>query len=147
MKVMIAVDGSAGAFEAVDQIGRLLSPDADHVALFCSPPQVRVTRYQPDPAVLARAQEGVAKAIFEESRKRLPATMQASTETITGMQDARHSIAQSAEAWAQICWASALAVWGRSSDCSWAACHAPRYTIPPCPRMSHAAGRRTPALP
>jgi nucleotide-binding universal stress UspA family protein len=99
MKVMIAVDGSAGAFEAVDQIGRLLSPEADQVALFCSPPQVRVKRYQPDPAVLARAQEGVAKAIFEESRKRLPATMQASTETITGMQDARHSIAQSAEAW------------------------------------------------
>jgi nucleotide-binding universal stress UspA family protein len=77
----------------------LLSPEADQVALFCSPPQVRVKRYQPDPAVLARAQEGVAKAIFEESRKRLPATMQASTETITGMQDARHSIAQSAEAW------------------------------------------------
>jgi nucleotide-binding universal stress UspA family protein len=99
MKVMMAVDGSAGAFEAVDQIGRLLSPEKDQIALFCSPPQVRVKRYQPDPAVLARAQEGVAKAIFEESRKRLPAAMQARTETITSMQDARHSIAQSAEAW------------------------------------------------
>lgn len=99
MKVMIAVDGSAGAFEAVDQIGRLLAPNSDQVALYCSPPQVRVKRSQLDPAVLARAQEGVAKAVFEESRKRLPEPLRARSETITGMQDARHSIAQAAEAW------------------------------------------------
>ena len=42
MKVFIAVDGSVGSFEAIDQMGRVLSGDKDEVALYCSPPDVRL---------------------------------------------------------------------------------------------------------
>ena len=40
MKVLVAVDGSAGSFEAVDQMGRVLG-ERDEIALYCSPPGVR----------------------------------------------------------------------------------------------------------
>jgi nucleotide-binding universal stress UspA family protein len=99
MKVFIAVDGSAGSFETVGQIGALLSTEKDEIALFCAPPQVRLKSFRPDPSVLARAQAGVAEAVFVETRKRLPEAIRARVQTITGTQDARHSISQAAEAW------------------------------------------------
>ncbi len=41
----------------------------------------------------------MAEAVFVETRKRLPEAMKSRMQTITGEQDARHSIAQAAEAW------------------------------------------------
>ena len=99
MKVLIAVDGSAGSFEAVDQMSRVLSPEADQVALYCSPPEVQVRSYRPDPKLLARAQQGIFEAVFEEARKRLPEGLAKAAHTIVGTQDARHGLVVEAEGW------------------------------------------------
>jgi nucleotide-binding universal stress UspA family protein len=99
MKVLVAVDGSAGSFEAVAQLGRVLAAERDEIVLYCSPPDVRVRATHPEPQVLARAQEGLAEAIFEEARKRLPDALQPRVRTIMGMQDPRHGIVIEAEAW------------------------------------------------
>ncbi len=99
MKVFIAVDGSAGSFEAVSQIGPLLTAKNDQIALYCAAPQVRLKSFHLDPDVLARAQSGVAEAVFEETRKRLPEAMQSRVQTITGEHDARHGISQAADTW------------------------------------------------
>ena len=42
MRVLIAVDGSEGAFEAIDQVAPLLTDDRDEVAFYCSPPDVKL---------------------------------------------------------------------------------------------------------
>jgi nucleotide-binding universal stress UspA family protein len=99
MKVLIAVDGSAGSFEAVAQVGHVLAADKDEVAFYCSPPSVRVSAGHPEPQVLARAQEGLAEAIFQEARSRLPEALRGRARTIVGMQDARHGIMIEADAW------------------------------------------------
>jgi nucleotide-binding universal stress UspA family protein len=99
MKVLIAVDGSAGSFEAVDQMARVLSAERDDVALYCSPPAVRVPHRQQEPKILASAQQGLADAIFDEARKRLPEGLQSRVHAITGTHDARHGVPLEAEAW------------------------------------------------
>ena len=99
MKVLIAVDGSAGSFEAVGQMGRVLAAEKDEVTLYCSPPLVEVRAAHPDPKLVARAQEGLAAAIFDEARKRLPPPLETRARTITGLQDPRHGIGTEAEDW------------------------------------------------
>ncbi len=99
MKVLIAVDGSAGSFEAVDQIGRVLGADKDEIGLYCSPPEVQVRSYRPDPKLLARVQQGLAEAVFDEARKHLPEALRPRVHTIVGTHDARHGVALEAEAW------------------------------------------------
>lgn len=98
MKVLVAVDGSAGSFEAVDQIGKLLSAGADEVALFYTPPNVRASKVT-DADLQARAREALAQVIFDEARKRLPVALLAATQTIVGTQDPRVGIVQAAEKW------------------------------------------------
>jgi nucleotide-binding universal stress UspA family protein len=99
MKVMIAVDGSDGSFAAVDQMGRVLAAETDEVALYCSPPEVRLRTQPPEPKLLARAQQGIAEAIFAEARKRLPDALQARAHTIVDARDARHGLVLEADAW------------------------------------------------
>ena len=99
MKVLIAVDGSAGSFEAVSQIAKLVSPGAHELALYCSPPEIRVSSKSTGPEVLARAREALAQAIFEEARKRLPGEFAAAVQTIVGKQDPRHGVVAAAEQW------------------------------------------------
>jgi nucleotide-binding universal stress UspA family protein len=99
MKVLIAVDGSAGSFEAVDQIGRVLAAERDEVALYCSPPDVQMRTYRPDPKLLARAQQGFFEAVFDEARKRLPETLEGRVHTIAGTHDPRRGVQLEAEAW------------------------------------------------
>lgn len=99
MKVLIAVDGSAGSFEAVDQIGRVVGAEKDEVALYYSPPEVRLRSYRPDPKLLARAQQGVAEAVFDEAGKLLPEPLRKRVHTIVGSQDPRQGAVVEAKAW------------------------------------------------
>lgn len=98
MKVLVAVDGSAGSFEAVNQIGKLLSAGADEVALFYTPPNVRVSQTT-DADLQARTREALAQVIFDEARKRLPVALQSAAQTIVGTQDPRVGVVQAAEKW------------------------------------------------
>ncbi len=98
MKVLVAVDGSAGSFEAVDQLGKLLSAGADEMALFYTPPGVRVSQPR-DVDLQTRAREALAQTIFDEARKHLPAALQPAVRTIVGTQDPRVGIVQAAEKW------------------------------------------------
>ena len=99
MKVLFAVDGSSGSFEALGQVGVLLSPEKDEVALYCSPPAPPRFAVTTSPEVLARARQGLVDAVFDESRKRLPQPLQAEAQTITGTHDARHGIVDAARDW------------------------------------------------
>jgi len=99
MKVLFAVDGSAGSFDAVGQVGRLLAPGKDEVALYCSPPVMHRKISVTSQEVLARAQQGLVDAVFAEARQKLPAALQASAQTITDANDARHGIVAAAEKW------------------------------------------------
>ncbi len=99
MKVLFAVDGSVGSFEAVDEVSRLLAPAKDEVALYCSPPAPPRFAVTTSPEVLARARQGLVDAVFDESRKRLPAALQSAAHTITGTHDARHGIVAAAGEW------------------------------------------------
>lgn len=98
MRVLIAVDGSTGAFAAVSQVGQVLATGKDEVALYCSPPEFRPAG-SIDPSLLARARQSLTEAIFEESRKRLPPALQASAHTIVGERDPRLGILVAAEKW------------------------------------------------
>lgn len=99
MKVLFAVDGSAGSLDAVSQVATLLAPGKDEVALYCSPPTIRRIAAAMSPDVLARARQGLVDAVFDEARGRLPEALQASAQTITDNHDARHGIVTAAEQW------------------------------------------------
>jgi nucleotide-binding universal stress UspA family protein len=98
MKVLVAVDGSAGSFEAVEQLGKLLSAGADEMALFYTPPNVPISQ-SPDVDLQTRAREALAQTIFDAARKRLPVALQPSVQTIVGTQDPRVGVVQAAEKW------------------------------------------------
>ncbi len=99
MKVLFAVDGSSGSFDAVAQVGPLLNPTQDQVALYCAPPDTTRFSTPASPEVLGRARQGLVDAIFDEARNQLPAPLQGSVQTITGAHDARHGIVTAAEEW------------------------------------------------
>ncbi len=99
MKVLFAVDGSAGSFDAVGQVARLLAPGKDEVALYCSPPVLHRKTSLTSQDVLARARQGFVDAVFAESREKLPAALQGSAQMITDAHDARLGIVSAAEKW------------------------------------------------
>lgn len=99
MKVLVGVDGSDGSFDAVSQVAGVLSSGKDEIALYCSPPEIRLTSQSTSPEVLARARQALAQAIFEEARTRLPETFAGSAHTIVGIQDPRDGIVLAAEQW------------------------------------------------
>jgi nucleotide-binding universal stress UspA family protein len=97
MKVLFAVDGSEHSLAAVGQVSGLLSAGRDEVVLYCSPPAIARTTPASSQDVLDRARQGVADAIFDEARKRLPAELQAGAHALTGKQDPRRGIVAAAE--------------------------------------------------
>ena len=99
MKVLIAVDGSQGSFEAVDQIARVLSGERDEVALYCAPPDLQLREAPADPKFVAGARNGFAESIFEEARKRLPPSLEGRVKTIIGAHDARQGTLVAASEW------------------------------------------------
>jgi nucleotide-binding universal stress UspA family protein len=99
MRVLIALDGSDGSFEAVRQIAPLLTPARDELALYCRPPNVQIRSRSVAKEVVAGAQDSLAQAIFAEARKRLPSALAEKSATIVGHQDPRHGIIVAAQQW------------------------------------------------
>lgn len=99
MRVLLAVDGSAHSFDAVGQVGHLLTPGSDEVAIYCSPPEVRLQSSAVSAEVVARARESLAASIHEEARKRLPEALQGNVHKIVGTRDPRQGIVAAAEQW------------------------------------------------
>jgi nucleotide-binding universal stress UspA family protein len=98
MRVLFAVDGSSGSFEAIDQVAPLLTAGRDQVALYCRPPQVRTSGSQAQ-EVVTRARSALADAIVAEASKRLPPEFQSSREVVAGQHDPRHEIVTAGEKW------------------------------------------------
>lgn len=99
MRVLIAVDGSAGSFAAIDQVAPLLRAAQDEVALFCHPPQVKVRSKSVSSDILAGAEDSFANLIFAKDRQRIGAELGARTHTILGQQDARRGVVVAAQQW------------------------------------------------
>jgi nucleotide-binding universal stress UspA family protein len=100
MRVLAAVDGSPGSFDAVSQVAQLLTPGKDEVSLYCSPPEVRLQSGAASGELLVRARKALADAIFDEARKRLGAGLQNEAHMLLGTQDPRQGIVVAAEQWA-----------------------------------------------
>lgn len=100
MKVIFAVDGSAGSQAAVRQVGQLLSPDRDQVAIYYSPPQVSLTDTSKNTAEMReRARRALANAVFQRTRPQLPDKLAAASETIVGEKPAKQGILAASEQW------------------------------------------------
>jgi nucleotide-binding universal stress UspA family protein len=92
MRVLIAVDGSEGSFEATSQVGSLLRPDHDQVTFFCHPAQVQVHSRNLPKELVSGARNSLAEAVVNQAKARLPAAFSDKTAVIVGHQDARHGI-------------------------------------------------------
>jgi nucleotide-binding universal stress UspA family protein len=99
MRVLLAVDGSDGSFEAIDQVAPLLRSDRDEVALYSHPPQVQVRIKNVARDVLEGAEESFANLIFAKARKRLGNQFEEKAHTILGHQDARRGVVVAAQQW------------------------------------------------
>ena len=100
MKVLIAVDGSEGGWEAVHQVGGLISPEMDQGALYYSPPEVRFPRgAAPTADVIERAKTTLADAVFAEAVQRLPEPARDKVHKIVGHQNPRNGILAAADDW------------------------------------------------
>ncbi len=97
MKVLFAIDGSAGSFEAVGQVGPLLTPSRDEVTLYCSPPQVKLGASAVSAELVPAARSALADAIFQEAAKHLAPPWQSTAARIVGTADARRGILAAAE--------------------------------------------------
>jgi nucleotide-binding universal stress UspA family protein len=97
MKVLFAIDGSAGSFEALGQVGPLLTPVRDEVTLYCSPPHVKLASSAVSAELVAAARTALADSILAEAVKRLPSQWQPVAKRLVGTADARHGILAAAE--------------------------------------------------
>lgn len=100
MKVLIGVDGSAGARAALCQVGQWLSPERDQVALYYAPPQLKVRAAAGAPSDLPeRARQALAEAIFDEARTALPEGLAQGATTITGSRRPDDGLLVAADEW------------------------------------------------
>lgn len=100
MKVLVGVDGSAGGFAAVRLVGQLLSAERDQIALYYTPPEVRLhPGSDAGPEIIERAQQALADAVFQEARARLPDALVATAHTIVGTKNPRVGILLAADEW------------------------------------------------
>ena len=98
MKVLCAIDGSAGSDSVVDLLGDLLSPDRDSVVFYYSPPKVSVHGSSvPSQEVLGLAEEAVADKVVDRARKFLPDRIAASATAVIGSQKPRLGIPAAAK--------------------------------------------------
>ena len=97
MKVLFAIDGSAGSFDALGQVGPLLTPARDEVTLYCSPPHVRLASSAVSAELVAAARTALADSILDEAIKRLPNPWQPAAKRLVGTADARRGILAAAE--------------------------------------------------
>ncbi len=95
MRVLIAVDGSKPALDAVRMVGGLLDHASDLVALYYSPRDLEKRVPEASRSIIG----GAAAAVFEDARGALPADVAARTEFIQSDAAAAVGILASAAQW------------------------------------------------
>lgn len=95
MRMLIAVDGSKPALDAVRMAARLLDPAADLVALYYSPRELEKRVPQASRSIIG----GAAAAVFDDARAALPADVAARAEFIQSDAAAAAGILASASNW------------------------------------------------
>ena len=95
MRMLIAVDGSKPALDAVRMAGRLLDPATDLVALYYSPRDLEKRVPQASRSIIG----GAAAAVFDDARAALPADVAARAEFIQSDAAAAAGILASASNW------------------------------------------------
>lgn len=99
MRVLIAIDGSKGGFEAVKQAALLLSSSEDQIGLYYSPPRVTDDAGTLEEQFLERAVAALANACFDEAKTLLPPGLARSIETIVGKDSPASEIPAKAKEW------------------------------------------------
>jgi nucleotide-binding universal stress UspA family protein len=107
MKALIAIDGSAGSFEAIRQVCELLSAERDQVLLYYSPPAVGATEL--DFKTIEQGQSALAESIFTEAINQFPELWRPGVQQIVGSDDPRTDIVNCAHK----CEANLIAVGAR----------------------------------
>jgi nucleotide-binding universal stress UspA family protein len=97
MKALIAVDGSAGSFEAVRQTSQLLQGPQDRAVLYYAPPGIQLDRGTASPQILDRARSSLANAVFDEAKQLLSENLRATCEAILGTGSPKQSIPAAAK--------------------------------------------------
>lgn len=95
MRVLIAVDGSKPALDAVRLAGSMLDPSADLVALYYSPRDLEKRVPQVSRSIVG----GAAAAVFEDARAALPADIAPRVEFLQSDAAAAVGILSSATTW------------------------------------------------
>ena len=95
MRVLIAVDGSKPALDAVRLAGSLLDPSADLVALYYSPRDLEKRVPEASRSIVG----GAAAAVFEDARSALPADVASRVEFLQNDATAVVGILSSATSW------------------------------------------------
>ena len=99
MRVLIAIDGSQGGFEAVKQAAALLSPTQDQIVLYYSPPRMKNGAGTLEENFRDRAAGALANACFDEAKALLPSALSSITETYVGEDPPARDIPIAAKAW------------------------------------------------
>lgn len=100
MKVLIGIDGSENAYDAIRQVSALLSPEQDQIALFYAAPEVQISQIPPPSEEMRlRAKKALADAVMEEAIRHLPEEFHARVETIVGHQQPAHGLTTAADSW------------------------------------------------
>lgn len=97
MKVLIAIDGSAGSYEATRQAAQLLQGAEDRVVLYYAPPGITLDPGTAAPHVLDRAKASLATAVFDEAKQLLSGNLLATCETILGAGSPKQGIPAAAK--------------------------------------------------
>jgi nucleotide-binding universal stress UspA family protein len=99
MKVLFAVDGTPGADVAVRQVGQLLNPTTDSVALYFALPEVIVRHASSSQEMTARARQAIADAVFDDARPGLPDALAKTVTLITDEHVPADGVRHAAEDW------------------------------------------------
>lgn len=98
MKVLCAIDGSAGSDAAVRLVGQLLAPGKDSITFYYSPPELRVGGPSAlSDEIVRQASEALVEKVFEHSRSQLPGQLAETATTVTGRQKPRLGIIAAAK--------------------------------------------------
>jgi nucleotide-binding universal stress UspA family protein len=95
MKILIGVDGSQAALDAVRLAGRLLDPATNHLAIYFSPMELEKRLFGQSRRIV----EGAAAALFEEACGLLPGNWAKPPEMICSSKPAAVGILESAAGW------------------------------------------------
>jgi nucleotide-binding universal stress UspA family protein len=96
MKALVGVDGSDSAWAAVQQAAEIL-PEKSELVLYYAPPKLHFSGTIASQEIADKTRENLAKAVFEEARKRVPEKLRNNVSTIVGVQGPRRGLILAAE--------------------------------------------------